>query len=580
MQARSPDTSAPVQGPDTSTAPPAEQRSALMQDGQTVARSAEVLLREHPDALVCGLAGNGLIVPVPQSVGLWGQNLIEGRALIDNVVAEDRTTVVRTWNAAQQDGAATAKVRMLNRPTSWARLHFIDLREVHGVLIGVVIPSDEEASASAPAPEPAPAPPRFCTLTEDEGAKVLAADAAFTEMFGYTEEELLGKSVLDQIHPDDQGRAIEGWLAVLATRRAQQTRLRRKRKDGGWMWVDTTLHNYLADPERKCVMVELIDISAEMKAQEALHEHEELLRRLTDAMPVGLLQLDTRREIVYHNSRLLEILYGSDPLELRGPSDEHSDEPAEGATTPAATLLKTLSPESLAQFEAALDEVLESGADRDIEVDVELPSGAWRRALMSVRTLLRSTGEVSGAITCVLDVTDSARARRELEHQATFDNLTQVHNRSSILGTLQSELEREDSPQTGVVYLDLDKFKPVNDRLGHAAGDELLALVAQRLRVASRDSDVIGRLGGDEFLIVLRELPSAETAMRIAERISMALCGSFELSCGEAELTVSVGVACGTRGEVTPEDLIRLADAAMYRSKSAGMSRPVLAAAG
>src|SRR5487761_1906968 len=172
MQARSPDTNAPVQGPDTSTPPQAEQRSALMQDGQTVARSAEVLLREHPDALVCGLAGNGLIVPVPQSVGLWGQDLIEGRALIDNVVAEDRTTVVRTWIAAQHDGAAVAKVRMLSRPASWARLHFIDLREVHGVLIGVVIPSDEEASASAPTPDPTPAAPRFCTLTEDEGAKV------------------------------------------------------------------------------------------------------------------------------------------------------------------------------------------------------------------------------------------------------------------------------------------------------------------------------------------------------------------------------------------------------------------------
>src|ERR1700690_3939832 len=131
MRDQSQDKNAPSQGPDMDTLPPPAARgSALMQDGQTVARSAEVLLREHPDALVCGLAGNGLIVPVPQSVGLWGQNVIEGRALIDNVVAEDRTTVVRTWIAAQQDGAAAAKVRMLNRPTSWARLHFIDLREV------------------------------------------------------------------------------------------------------------------------------------------------------------------------------------------------------------------------------------------------------------------------------------------------------------------------------------------------------------------------------------------------------------------------------------------------------------------
>ena len=509
--------------------------SSLMQDGQTVARSAEALLREHPDALVCGLASNGLIVPVPQSVGLWGQGLIEGRALIDNVVADDRTAVVRTWNAAQEDGAAVTKVRMLNRPTSWAKLHFIDLREVHGVLLGVIIPSDEEAAAGTPAPERTPAPPRFCTLTEDEGAKVLAADDAFTEMFGYTEEELLGKSVLDQIHPDDQGRAIEGWLAVLATRRAQQTRLRRRTKYGGWIWVDTTLHNFLSDPQRNCVMVELIDISAEMQAQEALHEHEELLRRLTDAMPVGLLQIDTQRDIVYNNARLLDILYGAEPIDLAGPSDPADEEIAPTKpVTAAATLLKTLAPDSLSSFEAVLDDVLGEGTDRDVEVDIELPSGVWRRALMSVRALLRSTGEVSGAITCVLDMTDSALARRELEHRATFDNLTQVHNRSSILKTLEAELSREDSHQTGVIYLDLDKFKPVNDTLGHAAGDELLTVVADRLRMISRDSDLIGRLGGDEFLIVLRELPSPEIAMQVADRVSMALCGTFPLSGGEA----------------------------------------------
>jgi diguanylate cyclase (GGDEF)-like protein/PAS domain S-box-containing protein len=553
--------------------------SLLMQDGQTVARSAEVLLREHPDALVCGLASNGLIVPVPQSVGLWGQNLIEGRALIDNVVADDRTAVVRTWLAAQEDGAAVAKVRMQSRPTSWAKLHFIDLREVHGVLLGVIVPSDEEADTSTPAPEPAPAAPRFCTLTEDEGAKVLAADAAFTEMFGYTEEELLGNSVLDQIHPDDQGRAIEGWLAVLATRRAQQTRLRRRRKEGGWIWVDTTLHNFLADPERNCVMVELIDISAEMQAQEALHEHEELLRRLTDAMPVGLLQLDTERDIVYHNARLLDILYGDEPIAPAAPSDSALEVDVDEPTSAVGTLLKTLAPDSLVSFEAALDDVLGEGTDRDLEVDIELPSGAWRRVLMSVRALLRTTGEVSGAITCVLDMTDSARVRQELEHRATFDNLTQVHNRSSILNTLTRELEREDSKQTGVVYLDLDKFKPVNDTLGHAAGDELLEMVADRLRIASRDSDVVGRLGGDEFLIVLRDVPGPAIAMQVADRFSMALCGTFALSCGQADLTVSIGVACCEAGCLSADELVKQADEAMYRAKSAASSKPVFASA-
>lgn len=554
--------------------------ASLTESREPVALGAEALLRDHPDALVCGLAGNGLIVPVPHSVGLWGQGLIEGRALIDNVVAEDRIVVVRTWLAAQQDGAAVANVRMLDRPSSWAKLHFLDLRDVHGVFLGVVIPDVEEAPEGSETRETAPAAPRFCTLMEDEGAKVLAADPAFTQMFGYSEQELLGNSVLDQIHPDDQGRAIEGWLAVLSTRRAQQTRLRRRRRDGSWMWVDTTLHNFLNDPERNHVLVELIDISAEMQAQEALHEHEELLRRLTNAMPVGLLQLDTEQGVVYNNARLLDILYGSEPIDadMSAELPKQSAQPAASCTS-ANTLLRTLTPEGAETFQVALEQVLTEGADRDVEVDIELPSGAWRRALMSLRALLRTSGEVSGAITCVLDITDSARARRELERRATYDPLTQAYNRSSILGLLEQELERTDAVCTGAVYVDLDKFKPVNDRLGHAAGDELLARVAERLKLASRESDVIGRLGGDEFLIVLREIPSIETAMQVADRVSMALCGNFELSCGEADLRVSIGVACSGVSEISAEELVKQADAAMYRSKSQGECIPVLAPA-
>ncbi len=196
---------------------------------------------------------------------------------------------------------------------------------------------------------------------------------------------------------------------------------------------------------------------------------------------------------------------------------------------------------------------------------------------MSLRALLRANGEVSGAITCVLDVTDSARARQELVRRATFDPLTHCHNRSSVLGALKRELAREDECITGLVYVDLDEFKPVNDKLGHAAGDELLVLVAERLKLASRDSDVVGRLGGDEFLVVLRDVPGTDNAMRAADRICESLCGTFALSCANVELRASVGVACSGEQPVSPEELVKRADAAMYRSKEHGQCLPVLA---
>jgi diguanylate cyclase (GGDEF)-like protein/PAS domain S-box-containing protein len=548
-------------------------------DPQTVAMGAEALLREHPDALVCGLAGNGLIVPVPQSVGLWGQAAVEGRALIDGVVAADRQTVIDVWLRAMSQGAADGKVRLLDRPSRWVTLHFLDLRSSHDVLLGILIPAEETiGDEETEAEDLPPATPRFSTLTEDEGGNVLECDEAFTTMFGYAASDLIGKHVLDQIHPDDQGRAIEGWLAMLSTRRAQQARLRRRRKDGSWVWVDTTLHNYLNQPDRNYVLVEIIDISAEMHAQEALEEREELLRRITDAMPVGLLQLDTDSSVVYHNGRLLDILRGESAAGASERASAGALAPQSATPIPSAsTLLASLSEDGAAAFDAALGEVLADGVDRDVEVDIVLPDGAWRRALASVRALLRPSGEVNGAITCVLDITDSARARQELERRATFDALTHCHNRSSILAALQVELERSDASTAGVVYVDLDKFKPVNDRLGHAAGDELLTLVAERLKVASRDEDLVGRLGGDEFLILLRDVADADSAVRVAQRICESLCAPFKLSSGTVELGASTGVACAKAQSMSAEDLVKLADAAMYESKDQGQCVPVVA---
>ncbi|HLL93018.1 MAG TPA: PAS domain S-box protein [Solirubrobacteraceae bacterium] len=434
-------------------------------DPQSIALAADALLREHSDALVCGLSSNGLIVPVPNTVGLWGQAAIEGRAVIDGVVAEDRATVISLWQLAQHEGASAGNVRLLSKPSSWVTLHFLDVREIHGTLMCIILPNDQaiEEDGRPAAKEQAPAAPRFSTLLEDEGANVLECDDAFTQMFGYTPEELIGKSVLDQIHPDDQGRAVEGWLAVLSTRRAQQTRLRRRRKDGTWMWVDTTLHNFLNQPDRNYVLIEIIDVTAEMHAQEALEEREELLRRITDAMPVGLLQVDTDRTVVYNNARLLDILHGCAGQDDAAPDLPAGAAPIEDADAPSTSvveILHTLTDEGLGAFDAALAEVLSEGVDRDVEVDIVLASGTWRRALMSLRALLRSSGEVNGAITCVLDITDSARARQELEKRATFDPLTHCHNRSSILGTLQLELERDDATTTGAVYVDLDELSP------------------------------------------------------------------------------------------------------------------------
>jgi len=337
-----------------------------------------------------------------------------------------------------------------------------------------------------------------------------------------------------------------------------------KRSDGSWLWVDTTLHNFLSDADTPHVLAECIDVSAEMSAQEALQDREELLRTLLEEMPDGLLQLDGERNLVYHNARLLEILRGGGP-------DAGDPEPFTLAGLSAA-----LCEQSRAELDAALERVLAGGSREDVEVELASSSGQQRHVLMKIRPLLRGSGVITGAIASVLDVTDSARARHELEMRATFDALTGAHNRASITTALAAELEQ--SSETAVAYVDLDRFKSVNDTLGHAAGDEVLAEVAARLKAAMRSSDELGRLGGDEFLILLRGVASLDVAMAAARRLSESVRGTCVVSSGSVELCASVGVAYISEA-VSAEELLERADAAMYRSKlQQQRGVPVLAA--
>jgi diguanylate cyclase (GGDEF)-like protein len=131
----------------------------------------------------------------------------------------------------------------------------------------------------------------------------------------------------------------------------------------------------------------------------------------------------------------------------------------------------------------------------------------------------------SGAIICISDVTERARMREELEIRATYDALTGCHNRASILAALERAMQAPSSRDAGtaVLFVDLDRFKHVNDRWGHAVGDQLLRRTSERLTANARGGDLVGRLGGDEFLVVCENVATEEQAAAIGERIAAAL---------------------------------------------------------
>jgi diguanylate cyclase (GGDEF)-like protein/PAS domain S-box-containing protein len=180
-------------------------------------------------------------------------------------------------------------------------------------------------------------------------------------------------------------------------------------------------------------------------------------------------------------------------------------------------------------------------------------------------------GEVAGAVVTFRDVTERKAFELQLAHQAFHDALSGLPNRALFLDRLAHAMARSRQPRMhALLFVDIDRFKVVNDSLGHQVGDQLLVAVADRLRHCLRRGDTLARFGGDEFTVLVEDIDGPAEAMTAAERIATALQAPFHLCEREIVVTVSVGIACTDGVNRTPDELVAFADIAMYRAKSKG----------
>ena len=435
----------------------------------------------------------------------------------------------------------------------------IDLRQTHEVLIGMIVADSpiDWSSALADRPEIVP---KTGQIEKDAVAMILHADQRVCRILGYDPADLIGTRSLDLIHPDDQPKALEAWMEMLTSPGlATRLRARHQRADGSWIWMELTNTNRLEHEER-CVVCDMIDISDEMIAVEALRQREQLLTTLADALPSGVLHLDRHRTVVYSNTQL-QHLTGVAPSSV---IDRY---------------VNALAPADRGSFTRALEDVLDHRVG--VELEANFCSGIrrrQRRCAITIRPLTTSEGDQMGAVICIDDITEAFVLRRELERRATTDELTGCLNRSAVIEALEHTLGALRSGMFGVavVFVDLDGFKEVNDTFGHIAGDHLLAHAAELLRSATRPGDVIGRLGGDEFLIVLPNVADGEIARERVQQLTDALTTPLEVVAGvPIYIRASTGIAWSSGQHVVADALIAAADRAMYKSKHARECQPV-----
>jgi diguanylate cyclase (GGDEF)-like protein/PAS domain S-box-containing protein len=405
-------------------------------------------------------------------------------------------------------------------------------------------------------PEESEAQEPSCILIRDELGGIVAAHGEVVDVLGWTAEEVVGLSSTTLIHPEDQTSAITAWLQMLETPGATAAwRGRYRARAGTWRWVESLNTNNLDDPNDPQVTSSLRPVTVEQVGiEEELRSRKQLISRLSDSLPVGLFQIDLRRHLTFTNDRLHVIIQA----------------PA-AATTEAQ--FAAVHPDDRDRLETALTAVLADELVDDLELRFQLPTvdgdeRGTRVCLLSLRSLTDSTDVVTGAIGCVSDVTDSVRLRRELQIRANVDALTGCLNRSAIFELLELAVQERSTNGDGlaVVFVDLDDFKSVNDQYGHATGDAILIAASRRMRAGLRSEDHVGRIGGDEFLVICPKVPSHQHAIDVAGRLDASLQGIVAVAGHTIELRATLGLAW-THDEISPDELVAQADRAMYKAK-------------
>ena len=382
---------------------------------------------------------------------------------------------------------------------------------------------------------------------------------AAERLFGWSEEEVLETNTLlvpERLVPDARElrrRAQAGEVIWV-----EETR--RLRRDGSEVDVSLSMSPVYGEHNEVIgTMVTLTDISRRKIAEQALRESEEQLRLAMDAAQMGIWywEVDTDR---FLHSEGLSVLFGgraADPI------------------SHYRVFQQLLHPEDRELLEATLRHAIRRGVDFQIDYRVVWPDGSTHWLTNRGQIHRGADGRAQRVIGVSMDITDRKLAEQRIAHMAHHDALTGLPNRVLLRDRIQQAIAHahRDGTQLAVLFLDLDRFKTINDSLGHQLGDRLLQSVASRILVCVREGDTVARVGGDEFVIAIPGLGSAADASAVGSKILEVLASAFHLNGSDLHVSGSIGISLYPSDGADAETLMRNADTAMYHAKDSGRGK-------
>ena len=389
--------------------------------------------------------------------------------------------------------------------------------------------------------------------------RFLRVNDRLCEITGYSREELTSKTAFDLTHPDDrEPDAIQFERAKRGEIREHTIIKRYLHKDGHIVWVDVSgsiIRNRDGAPIRAAGIIQ--DITARKQTEEALHRSEEFLRRVLDNLIGFVAVLDAGGILLEVNRSALA-----------------------GAGLRATDVLGKRFEETFwfswsAEVQSRVREAIRDGAlgeQSRFDMVVRVARGALMPVDFMLAPIRDEQGRISHLVLSAIDITDRKRMEDEIRHLAHHDTLTGLPNRrlfNEIAGVELAQAERN-KKRFAVLFLDLDRFKEINDTLGHEAGDQLLKEVASRLKAVLRRSDSIGRIGGDEFNIILADLSRTDDVPDVARKLVEAVRKPILLAGHELRVTASIGISIYPDDGTDLDTLLRYSDMAMYHAKEIG----------
>ena len=373
------------------------------------------------------------------------------------------------------------------------------------------------------------------------------------------------ESMIQSVHPDDRGLAARTLRSAIAEQRAFGIELRLQPTSGSVRYVWSQGHCDMVDDGRfRGVLGVLLDITERKRLEQELLEREAIWRQGAALASLGAFVSDQTLDRCVFCSQELAQIHG---LTV----DEYMSRYGTGSQ-----LARAVHPDDRKRFLDTLEGRAHRGSSYQMEYRLYTVKGELRHVIERAEPLAHLSGHVV-MVGSVQDITERKQMENELRERAVYDSLTGAYNRRQFLEVADREFRRSERYRRplSLLMLDLDHFKLINDNHGHAAGDEALRQVSAVCHGVLREQDIFGRLGGEEFAILLPETLGVH-GVETAERLRVRIAGlAIENADEPIRLTVSIGVALYHRGDTSVETVVQRADRALYQAKERGRNQVV-----